>query len=144
MVEYLEGTTAYNVSNKYYWFTLGENKTGAEFTEIDGQNVLCNYMDVNTDSSIDGYFNPEVGDNLVQLGNRQDETRQSAIILSAYKNIDVSIEALSKCMSPSTMLLTGMCVAKIDIKRVLKIKSIYALSVNCLLCLIITSERIFS
>ncbi len=43
--------------------------------------------------------------------------------------VDVSIEALSKCMSPSTMLLTGMCVAKIDIKRVLKIKSIYALSV---------------
>lgn len=95
MVEYLEGTTAYNVSNKYYWFTLGENKTGAEFTEIDGQNVLCNYMDVNTDSSIDGYFNPEVGDNLVQLGNRQDETRQSAIILSAYKNIDASIDAPS-------------------------------------------------
>lgn len=43
--------------------------------------------------------------------------------------LDVSIEALSKCMSPSTMLLTGMCVTKIDIKRVLKIKSIYALSV---------------
>ncbi len=42
--------------------------------------------------------------------------------------LDVSIDALSKCMSPSTMLLTGMCVAKIDIKRVLKIKSIYALS----------------
>lgn len=42
--------------------------------------------------------------------------------------LDVSIDALSKCMSPSTMLLTGMCVAKIDIKRVLKIKSIYILS----------------
>ena len=39
-----------------------------------------------------------------------------------------SVDALSKCMSPSTMLLTGMCVAKIDIKRVLKIKSIYFLS----------------
>ena len=42
--------------------------------------------------------------------------------------VDVSVEALSKCMSPCTMLLTGMCVAKIDIKRVLKIKSIYILS----------------
>ena len=42
--------------------------------------------------------------------------------------IDVTIDAFSKCMSPCTMLLTGMCVAKIDIKRVLKIKSIYALS----------------
>lgn len=42
--------------------------------------------------------------------------------------LDVSIDALSKCMSPCTMLLTGMCVAKIDIKKVLKIKSIYILS----------------
>ena len=42
--------------------------------------------------------------------------------------LEVSIDSLSKCMSPSTMLLTGMCVAKIDIKRVLKIKSIYVLS----------------
>ena len=42
--------------------------------------------------------------------------------------LDVTIDSLSKCMSPSTMLLTGMCVAKIDIKGVLKIKSIYILS----------------
>lgn len=42
--------------------------------------------------------------------------------------LEVSIDSISKCMSPSTMLLTGMCVAKIDIKRVLKIKSIYVLS----------------
>lgn len=42
--------------------------------------------------------------------------------------LGVAIDSLSKCMSPSTMLLTGMCVAKIDIKRVLKIKSIYILT----------------
>lgn len=47
--------------------------------------------------------------------------------------LEVSIDALSKCMSPSTMLLTGMCVAKINIKDVLKIKSIYALSLIRLL-----------
>ena len=47
--------------------------------------------------------------------------------------LGVSIDALSACMSPSTMLLTGMCVAKIDIKRVLKIKSIYMLTVLRLL-----------
>ena len=40
-----------------------------------------------------------------------------------------AVSSLSGCMSPSTMLLTGMCVANIDIKRVLKIKSIYILSV---------------
>jgi predicted permease len=49
--------------------------------------------------------------------------------------IDTSIDALSKCMSPSTMLLTGMCVAKIDIKRVLKLKSIYVLSAIRLLAM---------
>ena len=42
--------------------------------------------------------------------------------------LGTSINALSKCMSPATMLLTGMCVAKIDIRKVLKIKSIYILS----------------
>ena len=42
--------------------------------------------------------------------------------------VDTSVDTLSKCMSPCTMLLTGMCVAKIDIKRVMKIKSIYILS----------------
>lgn len=49
--------------------------------------------------------------------------------------LDVSIDALSKCMSPSTMLLTGMCVAKIDIKQVLKIKSIYILTLIRLLAI---------
>lgn len=44
-----------------------------------------------------------------------------------------AVSSLSACMSPSTMLLTGMCVANIDIKRVLKIKSIYVLSVLRLL-----------
>lgn len=95
MNEYMEGTTLYNVSNKYYWFRLGANATGAEFTDIDGEEVLCNYMDVSTDAPIDGLFLPEKGDNLVQLGNTSDGSRQSAIILSAYKNIDSSIDAPS-------------------------------------------------
>lgn len=43
--------------------------------------------------------------------------------------VDTAVDSLGKCMSPATMLLTGMCVAKIDLKRVLKIKSIYILSV---------------
>ena len=95
LAEYMEGETIYNVSNKYYWFTLGQNATGTEFTEIDGVNTLCNYMDVDTTSNIDGEFLPEKGDNLVQLGNKSDEYRQSAIILSAYKSIDTGIEAPS-------------------------------------------------
>ena len=48
--------------------------------------------------------------------------------LSMPQFINVSVDALGKCMSPCTMLLTGMCVAKIDVKKVLKIKSIYILT----------------
>ena len=44
-----------------------------------------------------------------------------------------ALSSLSSCMSPATMLLTGMCVANIDIKKVLKLPSIYILSVFRLL-----------
>ena len=40
-----------------------------------------------------------------------------------------ALSSLSNCMSPATMLLTGMCVANIDIKKVLKLPSIYILSI---------------
>ena len=42
--------------------------------------------------------------------------------------VDSAITATSNCMSPVAMLLTGMTIAKINIKKVLKIKSIYAVS----------------
>ncbi len=42
--------------------------------------------------------------------------------------VDSAITATSNCMSPVAMLLTGMTIAKIDIKKVFKIKSIYAVS----------------
>ncbi len=39
-----------------------------------------------------------------------------------------AVTTLGNCMSPITMLLTGMCVAKIKISKVLEHKSIYVLS----------------
>ena len=39
--------------------------------------------------------------------------------------VDSAITSTANCMSPVAMLLTGMTIAKIDIKKVLKIKSIY-------------------
>ena len=39
-----------------------------------------------------------------------------------------AVTSLGNCMSPVTMLLTGMCVAKIKISKVLEHKSIYILS----------------
>lgn len=38
------------------------------------------------------------------------------------------IDSVSACMSPVAMLITGMTIAKIDIKSVLKIKSIYVVT----------------
>lgn len=42
--------------------------------------------------------------------------------------VDSAISATSNCMSPVAMLLTGMTIAKIDVKKVVKIKSIYAVT----------------
>lgn len=42
--------------------------------------------------------------------------------------VDSAITSTANCMSPVAMLLTGMTIAKIDIKKVLRIKSIYAVS----------------
>ena len=43
--------------------------------------------------------------------------------------ISASVGALSDCMSPVAMLITGMTVATIDLKKTLKSKSIYLLTV---------------
>ena len=42
--------------------------------------------------------------------------------------VDSAITSIANCMSPVAMLLTGMTIAKIDIKKVIKIKSIYAVT----------------
>ncbi len=42
--------------------------------------------------------------------------------------VDSAITSTANCMSPVAMLLTGMTIAKIDIKKVLRIKSIYVVS----------------
>ena len=43
--------------------------------------------------------------------------------------VDSAITSTANCMSPVAMLLTGMTIAKINIKKVLRIKSIYVVSV---------------
>ena len=87
---------SYNVSNTYYWrLCVG---TGTTSTTIDGETVECHYIDLsNTDK--DSYSNsaPAKGDNVVQLGNRNDSNRQAAIIISAYNQqfLDPTIKAPS-------------------------------------------------
>lgn len=93
-----EGTN-YNASNKYYWRLVTE--VGTDTTTIDGEAVLCNYVAL-SDTDKDGTSVPEVGDEIVQLGNRTDTTRQSAIILSSIASIDSNVQA------PSIVQYTGI------------------------------------
>ncbi len=49
--------------------------------------------------------------------------------------VTTATSAVSACMSPVAMLITGMTIAKIDMKKVLKIKSIYAVTAIRLLAM---------
>lgn len=83
---------SHNVSNKYYWRLVTE--VGVETTEIDGEQKECNYI-VLSFTVKDGSSEPEVGDEIMQLGYRgsDDIERQSAIILSAYKTPDATVKS---------------------------------------------------
>lgn len=82
----------FNVANKYYWRLVTD--TGAEITEIDDEQVECNYIEV-SDTDKDGTSIPEAGDEIVQLGNRTDTSRQNAIIMSAVTSPDPNVVAPS-------------------------------------------------
>lgn len=93
-----EGTN-YNANNKYYWWLVVEVGTMSEV--IDTEEVECNYV-LLSETDKDGTSIPEVGDEIVQLGNRTDTTRQSAIILSSIASIDSNVQA------PSIVQYTGI------------------------------------
>lgn len=61
-----------NVTNTYYWRAV--------------VGVGDNYIDLSKTDCDTGSTEPKAGDDIVQLGNKSDATRQAAIILSAYGN----------------------------------------------------------
>lgn len=61
-----------NVTNTYYWRAV--------------VGVGDNYIDLSKTDCDAGSTEPQTGDDIVQLGNKSDATRQAAIILSAYGN----------------------------------------------------------
>ena len=83
--------------NKYYWVVC--SGIGAVKKQFPGQETHWYYfVEISDDDSIspkDGEFLPEIGDEIVQLGNRKDTLRQAAIIISAYNNayLDKGIKA---------------------------------------------------
>ena len=71
--------TSYNVSNKYYWMLCTETGT----TTV--ADIPYHYIKLTTadrDPKSNGV--PAAGDEIVLLGNRNDATRQNAIVISAY------------------------------------------------------------
>lgn len=93
----------FNVSNKYYWVVCSGVGQGVEKTFPDsegnpGEKHVYNFVEISDSDSVspkDGAFLPEIGDEIVQLGNRTDTLRQAAIIISAYNNtyLDKGIKA---------------------------------------------------
>ena len=93
----------YNVSNKYYWvvcsgFGHGVEKTFPNSEGNPGEKHVYNFVEISDSDEVspkDGEFLPEIGDEIVQLGNRTDTLRQAAIIISAYNNayLDKGIKA---------------------------------------------------
>ncbi len=88
--------TSYNVSNKYYWRKVVNVSTATTNQTIDGVSYPCHWIDIsNTDKDTQCTDIPERYDEIVQLGNRTDTTRQAAITIGAYNNpyLDTGITA---------------------------------------------------
>lgn len=95
----------FSVSNKYYWVVCSRVGHGAvrAFPDNDGNpgvKHVYNFVEISDSDEVspkDGTFLPEIGDEIVQLGNRTDTLRQAAIIISAYNNtyLDKGIKAPS-------------------------------------------------
>lgn len=93
----------FGVDNKYYWVVcsrVGERieKAFSDSEGNPGEKHVYNFVEISDDDTVspkDGAFLPEIGDEIVQLGNRYDTLRQSAIIISAYNNtyLDKEIKA---------------------------------------------------
>lgn len=95
----------FSVNNKYYWVVCSRVGHGAVKAFPDnagnpGEKHVYNFVEISDSDTVspkDGTFIPEIGDEIVQLGNRTDTLRQAAIIISAYNNtyLDKGIKAPS-------------------------------------------------
>ena len=111
----------FSVNNKYYWVVCSGVGQGVEKTFTDsegnpGEKHVYNFVEINDSDTVspkDGVFLPEIGDEIVQLGNRTDTLRQAAIIISAYNNtyLDKGIKA------PSIVQYDGINDFKLDTHR---------------------------
>ena len=88
--------TSYDVSNRFYWAVCSEVSSTPIKREINGQKYYVHYIKLNwniKDSNTN--TTPQIGDEIVVLGNTTDTTRQNAISIGAYNNsyLDSAIQA---------------------------------------------------
>ena len=86
----------YNVNNKYYWRLV--TSVGREYRTdgLRGNKCYWNYIQLSATDG-DGDSLPEIGDNIAVLGNRTNEDRQNAIIISSTNSdyLDAEVQAPS-------------------------------------------------
>lgn len=86
--------SSFALTNKYYWATvMSVSSSPATIDNEEYHTISLNFNTNYKDSNSNGV--PEVGDNIVVLGNKSDEARQSAITIGAYDNayLDSEIKA---------------------------------------------------
>ena len=86
----------YNVNNKYYWRLVTSVGRIYRADGLRGGECYWNYIQLSATDG-DGDSLPEIGDNIAVLGNRTNEDRQNAIIISSTNSdyLDAEVQAPS-------------------------------------------------
>lgn len=80
--------------NRYYWRKVTKAPKEVVTHTIDGKEEKCLKLVLSkTDHSDNTTDIPQVGDDLVQIGNRDNKKRQSVIVISAYNSFDGDLKA---------------------------------------------------
>ncbi len=85
--------TNHNVCNHFYWRLVTEAPTTPVRRNINGEEVECLKIVLSRTDCADKSDVPLAGDQTAQVGNRTNTDRQSVIVNSAYKSIDVGLVA---------------------------------------------------
>ena len=82
------------IGNHYYWRLATKAPKGVMMHTIDGKEEKCLKLVLSkTDHSDNTIDIPKVGDDLVQIGNRDNKERQSVIMTCAYNSFDGNLKA---------------------------------------------------
>ena len=85
--------TNHNVCNHFYWRLVIAAPTTSVRRKINGEEVECLKIVLSRTDCADNSDVPLAGDQTAQVGNRTNTDRQSVIVNSAYKSIDVGLVA---------------------------------------------------